>query len=69
MRQQLAPCECGGKAEAKSVSYIRGRWFWIQCASCLGRSSDRNSLDEAVEEWNKRGKKEQKTATKRARKA
>jgi hypothetical protein len=50
----LEPCECGGEPAAKSVSYIRGHWSWVQCKACLTRSSDRSTREEAVEEWNSR---------------
>jgi hypothetical protein len=53
-KQMLEPCECGGEAAAKTVSYIRGHWSWIQCKSCLTRSNDHSTREEAIEEWNAR---------------
>jgi hypothetical protein len=56
MMKSLAQCDCGGQPTARSLSYLRGRWFWVQCSSCQARSSDRTTLDEAVTDWNQRGK-------------
>lgn len=56
MTRNLMPCECGGEPVAKSLSYLRGRWFWVQCNACKARSSDQKTLDEAVADWNQRGK-------------
>jgi hypothetical protein len=54
MIRKLEPCECGGRPAVKSVSYIKGRWFWVQCDTCLTRSSDLPTLDGAVDNWNQR---------------
>ena len=59
----LENCECGGEPAAKSVSYIRGHWSWIQCKSCLTRSSDQPTREEAIEEWNRRVRRPQARAT------
>lgn len=59
MTRNLTPCECGGEPAAKSLSYLRGRWFWVQCNVCKTRSSDRTTLEEAVADWNQRGKRTQ----------
>jgi hypothetical protein len=56
MMKSLAQCDCGGQPTARSLSYLRGRWFWVQCSRCQARSSDRTTLDEAVTDWNQRGK-------------
>jgi hypothetical protein len=56
MIKSLMPCECGGQPTAKSLSYLRGRWFWVHCNSCQARSADRTTLDEAVADWNQRSK-------------
>jgi hypothetical protein len=59
MIKSLMPCECGGQPTAKSLSYLRGRWFWVVCTACQSRSADRTTLDEAVTDWNQRVKRSQ----------
>jgi hypothetical protein len=54
MVRKLEECVCGGRPAVKSVSYIKGRWFWVQCGACLTRSSDLPTLDGAVDNWNER---------------
>jgi hypothetical protein len=54
MIKSLMPCACGGEPTARSLSYLRGRWFWVHCNSCQARSADRTSLDDAVADWNQR---------------
>jgi hypothetical protein len=54
MVRKLEACSCGGRPAVKSVSYIKGRWFWVQCGTCLTRSSDLPTLDGAVDNWNER---------------
>jgi hypothetical protein len=56
MLKSLMPCTCGGEPTAKSLSYLRGRWFWVHCSACQSRSADRTSLEEAVADWNQRVK-------------
>jgi hypothetical protein len=62
MIKSLMPCECGGEPAAKSLSYLRGRWFWVQCHVCQTRSADHTTLDEAVADWNQRSKRSQAVA-------
>ena len=59
MIKSLMPCECGGEPTARSLSYLRGRWFWVVCNACQARSADRTTLDEAVADWNLRLKRNQ----------
>jgi hypothetical protein len=59
MIKSLMPCECGGEPTARSLSYLRGRWFWVVCNTCQARSADRTTLDEAAADWNLRGKRNQ----------
>jgi hypothetical protein len=59
MIKSLMPCECGGEPTARSLSYLRGRWFWVHCNACQTRSADRPSIDEAVADWNQRVKRSQ----------
>src|SRR5215831_10417745 len=59
MIKSMVSCECGGQPTAKSLSYLRGRWFWVHCSSCQARSADRKTLDEAVADWNQRVKRTQ----------
>ena len=56
MIKSLLPCECGGEPTARSLSYLRGRWFWVHCNACQTRSADRTTIDEAVADWNQRVK-------------
>jgi hypothetical protein len=67
MIKNLMPCECGGEPAAKSLSYLRGRWFWVQCGACQARSGDRTTLDEAVADWNQRSKRSQTAEARPAR--
>jgi hypothetical protein len=62
MMKNLMPCECGGEPTARSLSYLRGRWFWVHCNVCQTRSADRSTLDEAVADWNQRVKNTQAVA-------
>src|ERR1700694_2868611 len=62
MIKSLMPCECGGEPTARSLSYLRGRWFWVVCNTCQARSADRTSLDEAAADWNLRVKRNQSEA-------
>ncbi len=62
MIKSLMPCECGGEPTARSLSYLRGRWFWVVCNACRSRSADRATLDEAVADWNLRSKRSQTVA-------
>jgi hypothetical protein len=61
MVRKLEECACGGRPAVKSVSYIKGRWFWVQCGTCLTRSSDLPTLDGAVDNWNVRAAGSRKT--------
>jgi hypothetical protein len=56
MMKSLMPCECGGEPAARSLSYLRGRWFWVHCNACQTRSGDHTTLEDAVADWNQRGK-------------
>jgi hypothetical protein len=62
MIKSLMPCACGGEPTARSLSYLRGRWFWVYCNSCQARSADSTSLDEAVADWNQRARRGQAAA-------
>ncbi|MBV8200408.1 MAG: hypothetical protein JOZ15_07260 [Acidobacteria bacterium] len=62
MIKSLTLCECGGEPTARSLSYLRGRWFWVVCNTCQSRSADHTSLDEAVADWNLRAKRGQTAA-------
>ncbi len=59
MIKSLMQCECGNKPTARSLSYLRGRWFWVVCNACQARSADRTTLDDAVADWNLRVKRGQ----------
>lgn len=59
MIKSLMPCECGGEPTARSLSYLRGRWFWVVCNTCQARSADRTTFDEAAADWNLRVKRNQ----------
>ncbi len=67
MIKGLTQCECGGEASARSLSYLRGRWFWVVCNTCRTRSADRATLDEAVADWNLRAKRQQQTVVRQPR--
>ena len=59
MIKSLMPCACGGEPTARSLSYLRGRWFWVVCNTCQARSADRTTLDDAAADWNLRAKRNQ----------
>ena len=59
MIKSLMPCECGGGTTARSLSLLRGRWFWGHCNACQKRAADRTTNDEAVADWNQRVKRSQ----------
>ncbi len=58
MQNELKPCPfCGGKANLKE-KYIHGvanrKNYWVVCTNCQIRIQDRNSVEKAIEQWNRR---------------
>ena len=50
MTEKLKPCPfCGGEAEVEGE-----RIFWVSCQKCWVETSSFNTLEEAIEAWNRR---------------
>lgn len=52
---ELKPCPfCGGKAKVASGIHEGGKYHWVECTECYGRSVGNSLEDEAISAWNRR---------------